>query len=277
MPDSRPNRPVVLVTGASSGLGLATATLLAANGYRVYGTTRRGSAATARDRGAPTLLKLDVQDDASARRCVNEVLQTEGRLDILINNAGYFLGGALEETSIAEARDQFDTNFFGVVRMIQAVLPHMRSRRCGQILIVGSMAGLVSVPFAGFYAASKFALEGLAESLRHELRPLGIRVVLLEPGFFRSGMTEATRRTTRRISEYDSAREGALGYMARSQQNGVEPATLARAILKVLSNPRPRLRYRLGPDARLLPLLKSALPQSLFEWGTRRAMRLGND
>ena len=159
----------VLVTGASSGIGQVIAQLLTERGFTVYGTSRKPTG---------TLIPLDVRSDESVRACVDRV----GTIDVLVNNAGYTLMGSAEETSVDEAKAQLETNFFGVVRMVKAVLPAMRQARAGKIITIGSLAGITAIPFGAFYTASKFALEGYTEALWHELRPFGIHVTLIEPG-----------------------------------------------------------------------------------------------
>ena len=170
---------VALVTGASSGIGQATARELAAAGFRVFGGSR--TAPAGRGTGVEHVA-LDVRDDASVRDCVGHVLRAAGRIDVLVNNAGYLCAGAIEEVPVAEAKAQFATNYFGVARMTAAVLPGMRERRAAHIITISSLTGLVAVPFWGHYNASKFAVEALMETLRHEARPFGIRVALVEPG-----------------------------------------------------------------------------------------------
>src|SRR5258708_5663628 len=181
---------VVLVTGASSGIGAIAAAFLAERGYRVYAGAR--SAVTA---AGVEPIALDVSDDASVTRAIEAILAKEGRLDILVNNAGFGIAGAIEDTSIDEARAQFDVNFFGVLRMCRAVLPAMRPRKAGYIVNIGSIGGLIAIPFQGFYSASKFALEGFSEALRLEVRPFGIHVVLIEPGDHRTSFTPNRRST----------------------------------------------------------------------------------
>src|SRR5713101_6824654 len=178
-------KPVALVTGVSSGIGRATATLLAVRGFRVFGTMRRPSETNGRP-GDVEVVPLDVRDEESVRSCLRTVLDQAGRIDALVNNAGYALIGALEETSIEDARDLFETNFFGVLRVTQALLPIMRGQQHGRIVNIGSVVGFLPEPYQGIYSASKHALEGYSESLDHEVRQFGIRVSVIEPGFMRT-------------------------------------------------------------------------------------------
>jgi NAD(P)-dependent dehydrogenase (short-subunit alcohol dehydrogenase family) len=260
----------VLVTGASSGIGAAIASLLHARGFTVFGTSRRGAGSP---QGFP-MLTLDVTSDASVRACVDDVLARVGRLDLLVNNAGYALEGAIEETSLAEAQAQFDTNFFGVVRMVKAVLPGMRKARAGKIVNIGSLAGLTAVPFSAFYCATKFALEGYSESLWFELQPFGIHVSLLEPGWVRSNITDASRTASTPLPEYDGPRNGAVAAIARAVEAGSSPDLVAHAVLHVAQSPAPRLRYRVGSDAQWLPRLRSVAPWNFYASGVRRTFAL---
>jgi NAD(P)-dependent dehydrogenase (short-subunit alcohol dehydrogenase family) len=262
---------VVLITGASSGFGEVTASLLAQRGYRVFGTCRNPG----RNRAwGYEMLPLDVRSDDSVRACVQELMERAGRLDVLISNAGYELSGAVEETSISEARDQFETNFFGAARMVKAALPVMRKQGGGRILLVSSLAGLISVPFHGFYSASKYALEGYAEALRHEVKGFNISVSLIEPGFFRTNLARAARNSTETVSEYAGMRERALKAFERAVQTGEDPGLVASLILSVVESRSPRLRYRVGKDAKRLPRIKALVPESAFEAGVRRNFHL---
>src|SRR5215471_18244597 len=180
---------VALVTGVSSGIGRATANLLADRGFRVFGTTRSPGQATER-LGNVELVRLDVRDAESVSSCLRTVLDKAARIDALVNNAGYTLIGSLEETSIEEAKDLFDTNFFGVLRMSQAVLPVMREQGYGRIVNIGSVLGFLPAPYQGIYAATKHALEGYSEALYHEVRQFGIRVFVIEPGFTRTRIAQ---------------------------------------------------------------------------------------
>ena len=202
MPSATGARPlVVLVTGASSGIGKACAELLFARGCRVYGTSRQAPRALVEARTsdlAPLLrmIPLDVTSDDSVDAAVGVVLACEGRLDAVVNNAGFGVAGAAELTTIEEAREQFETNFFGTVRVCRAVLPVMRQQGSGRILNISSIAGRIGIPFQAFYSASKFAIEGFSEALRMEVAPFGVKVVLIEPGDFRTGFTAARKWRT---------------------------------------------------------------------------------
>ncbi len=254
---------VVLVTGASSGIGATSAAFLAERGYRVYGGSR--GAVTA---AGVEPITLDVSDDASVARAVEIILAKEGRLDILVNNAGFGIAGAVEDTSIDEVRAQFDVNFFGVLRVCRAVLPGMRQQKAGYIVNIGSIGGLIAIPFQGFYSASKFALEGFSEALRLEVRPFGIQVVLIEPGDHRTSFTQNRRSTvgSGAGSAYRDRFERAIARMAADEQGGPDPEGIARLLHKVLSKPRPRLRYTTGPAAqRAAVWLKRTMPYAVIE------------
>jgi NAD(P)-dependent dehydrogenase (short-subunit alcohol dehydrogenase family) len=263
---------VVLVTGASSGNGRAIATLLSQRGYTVFGTSRR----PAQTQPSPgfDLLELDVCSDDSVRECVEAVLERAGRLDVLVNNAGYELAGALEETSLDEARAQLDTNFFGVVRMVKAALPRMRQQRSGRIVNISSLAGLAPTPFMGMYSASKFAVEGFTASLRIEVQPFGIHVSQVEVGFLNTTMKAHRQRTVERIAEYDAPRARALESIVEQEEGGPDAGLVARSVLDIVGRRRPRLRYVIGRQARTVALLQRFLPEGLFEQGLKRAFRL---
>ncbi len=254
---------VVLVTGASSGIGLCCAALLAERGYRVYGASR--SATTA---AGATPLALDVTSDESVAQAIDTILAREGRLDVLVNNAGFGIAGAIEDTSSEEAAVQFEVNFFGVFRMCRAVLPAMRRQGSGYIVNIGSIGGLIAIPFQGLYSASKFALEGLSETLRLEAGPFGVHVVLIEPGDHRTSFTQNRRSTvaSSRDSAYRERFERAVGRMAADEQGGPTPDAIARLLHRVINHPRPRLRYTTGPVAqRAAVWLKRAMPYAIIE------------
>jgi short-subunit dehydrogenase len=261
----------VLVTGASSGIGAATARLLQQRGFTVFATTRAPNPPL---QDGIRMLTLDVNSEDSVRNCVAEVMSHRGCIDILVNNAGYALVGAAEETSIDEAKEQFETNFFGVVRMTNAVLPSMRQARSGKIITTGSLAGLMAVPFNAFYCATKFALEAYMETLWYELKPFGISVSLIEPGFVRTGISHASRIPARTLSEYDAVRSHAVAAIRRSVEQGVSPELVAQVVFKAVENPSPELRYRVGGAARWLPRLRNTAPWKVFASGVRRTFAL---
>ena len=263
---------VVLITGASSGVGQSTARLLSQRGYSVCGTSRNPTRAD----GSPgvEMLPLDVRDDDSVRECVNALVNRKGRVDVLINNAGYELAGALEELSSEEARSQFETNFFGVVRMVNAVLPFMRRQKRGQIINVGSLTGLSAIPFLGIYSASKFALEGYTEALRHELKPFNISISLTEAGFLKTPMMNNRQVCARRITEYDPWRQRALQTIRTSEEKAPGPELVAETLLEILSSQAPRLRYLIGQQAKSVARLRRLLPAGMFEQGVRRTFSL---
>lgn len=259
------HRPCIIVTGASSGIGAATAARFVAGGWRVFATMRTPPA----DAG-PDCLALDVTDDASVRACVTEVLARTGRIDALVNNAGITLMGAAEETGMAEAERLFATNFFGVHRMVAAVLPAMRARGAGRIVTVGSIAGFLPKPFEAFYSAAKHALEGYVESLDHEVRALGIRALLVEPGFVESSLAANTRHAPVRIADYAAGRRVAERLLTEDVGQGVTPEAVAETIWRQATAARPRLRARVGRDAAQLHFLRHYLPAGIFDRGLRR-------
>ena len=220
------------------------------------------------------MLPLDVQADDSVRACVETVVHRCGRLDVLINNAGYELAGALEEISLAEARAQFETNFFGVVRMVDAVLPLMRRQKRGHIINVGSLSGLSAIPFLGIYSASKFALEGYTEALRHEIKPFNIRVSLTEAGFLKTPMMHHRQLAASRIAEYDDWRQRALNAIRAYEEKGPGPEAVAEKLLEIVSSEAPRLRYLIGGQAKSVARLRRFLPAGLFENGVRRTFSI---
>jgi NAD(P)-dependent dehydrogenase (short-subunit alcohol dehydrogenase family) len=262
---------VVLITGATSGIGKATAERLAAAGYRVFGTSRDPSA-----RPAPAgyeLLPLDVTDDASAAACVRQLAdRTGGRIDVLVNNVGTGVLGAAEEVSLDEAKALFEANFFGAVRMTAAVLPLMRPRRAGKILYMSSAGGTVSVPFAGFYSATKFALEAYAEALRHEVRPFGIRAVVVAPGAVSTPAGDTARRAARSIPEYADARRRADERYTRGIRNGMNPRRVADTILEIVRADDPGPRWTVGGQSKAVDLARGLLPRRAFDALVRLAV-----
>src|SRR6185503_18619093 len=213
---------VALVTGASSGIGEATAKRLALAGYKVYGTSRRGAAP---GRRSFEMLPLDVTSDESVEAAVTKVIRLDGRIDLLVNNAGFSIAPAgAEESSIEQARSIFDTNFFGLVRMTRVVVPHMRHQGRGRIINIGSVLGFLPAPYMALYAASKHAVEGYSESLDHELRTRGIRVSVIEPAYTKTQFDANLLGPDSKLDEYREAR-AALGEVLKEvMATGDEPS-----------------------------------------------------
>jgi len=266
------HHPVAIVTGVSSGIGRATAELLAQRGFRVFGTVRRTSAITA----VPgiDLAQLDVRDDHAAAELVEHVLARAGRIDVLVNNAGYAVAGSAEETSIEQARALFETNFFGILRMMRTVLPPMRARGTGRIVNISSVLGLVPAPYLSVYAASKHALEGHSESLDHEVRPFGIRVSLVEPGFTSTKLGANLEPADTPLDAYAPRRARVLAVVGRAIAGGTHPERVADAVLRAATSSSPHLRYVVGREARLLSYLRRLLPPATFDRGLRRQFQL---
>jgi short-subunit dehydrogenase len=206
------------------------------------------------------------------RRAVDFVLKREGRIDVVVNNAGVGLAGAIEDTSVEEARAHFETNFFGVHRVCRAVLPTLREQGSGLIVNISSLAGLVTIPFQGFYSASKYALESMTDALRMEVEPYGVQVTLLEPGDFKTGFTESRifAEESGEGSPYRERCERAVGVMVRDEQNGADPRQLAELLAKVIAQPSPGIRYPVGGlIERWGVALRRVLPASLLEKAIR--------
>jgi NAD(P)-dependent dehydrogenase (short-subunit alcohol dehydrogenase family) len=262
-------RRVALVTGTSSGIGAAIARRLAAAGFRVFGASRRAPADPV---SGIEHVTIDVDDDSSVSGGVAKVLGDAGRIDVLVNNAGYLCAGAVEEVSIADAKAQFETNYFGVVRMSSAVLPGMRERRRGHIITVSSLAGLVPVPYWGQYNASKFAVEGLMETLRHEVRPFGIQVALVEPGNIKTPFY--ARPQVSGMECYVGPRGRAFAAMAEYERKAPGPDVVADKVAAIADKARPALRNKVTKEAAQFTLLRRVLPPGAFESGVRRAFKL---
>ncbi len=229
----------ILITGASSGIGRATAQMLASKGFRVFGTVRKPRHSLP----GVELIKLDVTDDASISEAVRGITAKAGPIGGLVNNAGYGLAGAVEETSVAEAREQFETNVFGVIRMVNAVLPAMREQGYGRIVNISSILGFMPMPYMGIYAASKHALEGYTETLDHEVRQFGVRAVLIEPDLTRTNFERNTRATATNIPAYAAQKSRAIEAMREQEKTGTEPQAVALAILTALTGKSPLLPW----------------------------------
>jgi NAD(P)-dependent dehydrogenase (short-subunit alcohol dehydrogenase family) len=256
----------VLVTGASRGIGRATAARLAAEGFRVFGTSRSPQSEVL---DGFSLLQLDVTVEESVAACIAEVIARAGRIDVLVSNAGVDLVGAAEECSLEDAQWLFDTNFFGAARMIKAALPGMRARRDGQIILISSALGRASFPFESFYCASKAALEAYAESLRYEMNIFNVRVSTVQPGYFRTEIARHQRIASDRLPAYDGPRERFIYWNNFAIEHAPEPTAVADKVLAVIQQDRPRLRHPVGLEAKLAPPLAHLLPEAILIKGGR--------
>jgi len=262
---------VVLITGASSGFGRETARILLGRGFKVYGTSRNPSAKP--QEPGVGMIALDVDSDNSVQSGVKELLEETGRIDVLVNNAGYVLTGGAEETSIEEAKAQFETDFFGHVRMTKAVLPTMRKQGSGQIVNISSIAAILPVPFEGYYAAAKAALLAWSEALRHEVKSLGIKVSVVEPGFFKTNLGHTRKVAKHTIRDYDELRQRATATLDDDFENGADPRLVGATILRIITSRNPKLEYAVGREKRY-KTLKHLMPQSIIENGVRRHWKL---
>src|SRR5215212_6855546 len=264
-------RPVAIVTGASGGIGEATARALHAAGYRVFGTSRRTPGTR-----APGIeyLVCDVTSDESVQAAVGEVLSNAGRVDLLVNNAGVGLVAGAEESSLEQAKSLFDVNLFGVIRLTKAVLPAMRRKRAGRIVNISSVMGLIPAPFMALYSASKHALEGYSESLDHEIRGSGVRVVLVEPYYTRTAFDGNVYQADQQLDVYQSARTNAEGVLRDEMKTADTPELVASAVVKASTEVKPHRRYAAGRTARQVSLLRRFVPESAFDRSLRKQMRL---
>lgn len=264
------NNAVALITGASSGIGLVTAQALQRAGYRVFGASRRAVASS----DGITMLTCDVTDEASVNTMVAEVLQQAGRIDLLVNNAGVGLLGGAEESSTAQAQALFDVNLFGITRVTNAVLPIMRSQGKGRIINISSVLGLIPSPYNALYAATKHAVEGYSESLDHELRGFGIRVVLVEPAFTRTAFEVSLNKPDQPLAVYEAARAGMAVVMRNGVNAGDAPEVVADTVLKAASARAPRRRYTAGKQAGQVRFLRRFMPEALVDKSLRKLFQL---
>ncbi|MBW8841662.1 MAG: oxidoreductase [Sphingomonadales bacterium] len=264
---SKTERGVALVTGASSGIGLATARALHRDGYRVFGTSRKPMADT--DQGV-TMLVCDVTDDRSVQELVDDVVRRAGRIDLLVNNAGIGLLGGAEESSPAQAKALFEVNVFGVLRMTNAVLPIMRRQGSGRIVNLGSLVGLIPAPFNALYSSSKHAIEGYSESLDHEVRTQGIRVVLVEPGGIRTSFEDNLTRADSPLAVYETVRTAAEVLMREVIEKGDAPEIVADTVIKAANAVVPKRRYTAGKQAAQVRFIRRFLPESFVDRNLRK-------
>jgi len=265
------NERVALVTGASAGIGRACADHLHRAGWVTVGASRRGTTAD-----GCTGLVMDVDDDASVHDGVRHVLDAHGRIDALVAAAGWGVAGPVEHTSLGEARAQLETNFWGCVRVVQAVLPPMRAQGGGRVVLISSIVGEIGIPFQAFYSASKFALEGFGEALAYEVAPFGIHVTLVRPGNVRTEFTARRQMAAAGDAAYDAAVARAVGAMERDERNGVPPDDVAVLVRRILDARHPPRRVSVGKAGERVGLLaKRLLPYRVFEAGARRSLGVG--
>ena len=256
-------KQIVVVTGASSGLGHAIATLLASRGEIVYGTSRQPDP---KEEGFHKVA-MDVTDEGSVKEAINKIIGTEGKIDVVVNNAGMGIGGAIENFSDEEAFRQLNTNFLGLSRVCRAVLPGMRLQRKGKIINISSLGGLIGLPFQGFYSASKFAVEGFSEALATEVRSWNIRVIVINPGDFKTRFTQNRVLTAIDAvgSDYSRWVERAVTKMSQDEQGGCDPILVASKVARIIRKKTPRYRYLAGRFDQLLAVyLKPLLPPAWF-------------
>ena len=259
---------VVLVTGASTGMGEETATYLAKNGYTVYGAARRTDKLKELEPLGIRTLAMDVTNDESMVKGIQQIITAEGHIDILVNSAGFGSFGAIEDVSMKDAKYQLEVNLFGAARLIQLVLPHMRKQHYGKIVNISSIGGKMAMPFGGWYHASKFALEGLSDSLRNEVRSFGIDVIVIEPGGVKSEWGQIAMDSLIKVSgntAYQSQAEKlASSFKTRSDQNA-KPIVIAELIKKAIEAKKPKTRYSAGYMAAPVLFLRKVLSDNLMD------------
>jgi len=256
---------IVLVTGASSGIGKSIAELFLENGYAVYGTSRKSKYASHPNSDGIVLLPMDVENISSIDKAVDYIIEREDKIDILINCAGFGIAGSIEAVPIEKCKKQFDVNFFGVVNVIQRILPIFRENKSGHIINIGSVAGYIPIPFQSMYSASKFALESLSETLCMELKKFNIKVSLVEPGDTKTNFTSSRELAGDKNIEvyYNPECDNAIKQMEKDEQNGYSPKRVAKAALKVAKKSNPPVRVTVGFSYKLFYLLTKILPTKL--------------
>src|SRR3954470_15936903 len=266
------NGPVALVTGASSGIGKAAALALVEAGFEVVGTSRNAARATPLD--GVTFLDLDVADDESVATVVGQLIERFGRIDVLVNNAGVASAGAAEESSVAQAQGVFDINVFGVIRMTNAVLPRMRAQGSGRVINISSVVGFMPQPYMAVYAASKHAIEGYSESVDHEVRQYGVRVLLVEPAWTNTAFDAASVRPDQPLDIYAGQRHVFEEYMAGAVRDGDAPAVVAKEIVAAATDAKPKLRYAAGAMTGRVRTMRRIVPTRMFDQQLRKMNRL---
>ena len=254
------NKPVALVTGASTGIGKAAAEALVDAGFEVVGTSRNTASVTAR--GDITFLDLDVTRADSIAAVVDHVMKTYGRIDVVVNNAGIGVIGAAEESSIAQANAIFDVNVFGTFRMMTAVLPIMRAQKSGRIVNLSSVLGFIPAPYMALYAATKHAIEGYSESVDHEVRDRGIRVILIEPAYTKTGFEAKAAKADTPLPVYAAQRKVADTLVSEAMADGDDRTIVAKTIVEAATDSKPKLRYTTGSTAKQVRTLRRIAPET---------------
>ena len=261
-------KQIALITGASSGIGKETAKLLLQKGYTVYGAARKPDKMHDIQSLGVKILCMDVSDDASMCKGVDEIIQAEGRIDVLINNAGFGLFGAVEDVRMSDAKYQMEVNVFGLARLTQLVLPYMRRQHYGKIVNISSVAGKICMPFGAWYHASKFAVEGLSDSLRMEVKPFGIDVIIIEPGSIKSEWGNIAMENLRKTSKggvYEDMAQKMSENFPKIEAKNAEPLVIANLILKAITAKNPKTRYSGGYMAGLSLIGHKILPDKLLD------------
>jgi NAD(P)-dependent dehydrogenase (short-subunit alcohol dehydrogenase family) len=266
------DQKVAIVTGSSSGIGLETAIHLAKNGFKTYATMRNleksDTIKSKSENLSIEILQLDVTDDTSVKNAINTIIEKEGRIDVLVNNAGYGLLGAVEDLSSEEVKNQFETNVFGIFRTIREILPTMRKQKSGRIITISSVAGFMGMPIMSAYASSKFAVEGLTESLRHEVSQFGIHACVVEPGVIKTpimGSAPVAKKSMENsaYSDMTQAFEKAISVMV--ENNSSPPSVVAEAVLQAATSENPETRYTAGEDAKMIQQARKTSSDKEFE------------
>jgi NAD(P)-dependent dehydrogenase (short-subunit alcohol dehydrogenase family) len=276
--DTKVAAKVAIVTGASSGIGAAAARRLHDRGYIVYAAARRIERMAPLAEAGIRAIRVDVTDDASLTAFVSQIVSETGRVDLLVNNAGYGSLGALEEVPMAEARRQFDVNLFGLARLVQLVVPHMREQREGRIINISSIGGRIHLPLCGWYHATKFAVEGFSDTLRMELAPFGIRVIVIEPGAIDTewhGVAGDNLTATSGQGTYGRQAAALVNLLSAGGLTS-RPEVIGDAIVRAAQARRPRTRYRVGLGAKPALLARWALPDKTFDRMIRLVLRVGS-
>jgi NAD(P)-dependent dehydrogenase (short-subunit alcohol dehydrogenase family) len=265
---------VAIVTGSSSGIGFETALLLSKSGFHTYASMRnleksKNITEIVNTENLPLrVIQLDVNDDISVKNAINKIIAENGRIDVIINNAGYGLFSPIEDITLDQVKEQFETNFFGVVRLVKEVLPVMRKQRNGIIVNVSSGAGRVAIPVSSAYVATKFALEGLSESMRYELKEFGINIIIIEPGVIRTNFVE-NMKTAGTRSRSESPYADLIGRTLKGfgglMDNSSPPKLVAEAILNAITSKEPEIRYVVGDDAKSIMKVRKSTSDKEFE------------